>query len=581
MTRKTVHASVLGLLALASAATGQTLPGYELEWADEFNGTAVDQFRWERLNRRDSFNNEKQYYRPEQATVGNGNLRITATNVPLNGKAYRSGLVRTWAEQTYGRWEVRASLPTGQGMWPAIWLLPRNANWPSGGEIDIMENRGSQPTIIGSAYHFGADVASHQYIARDFSYSINGQPASFHGSMHTYAVEWDADRIRYFVNGIPHYTFYRNAAPISSTPMSLILNLAVGGDYGGDPNSSTVFPQHFDVDYVRVYSRDAVDPRLQNSSFESSSGGLFAEWDEYSNSTNVRIDPQPGNARTGSAAVQMFGRFNGSTSNNSGLFQEIPASPGDVFQLNAFARNRPGDVLLGTNTGQIKIEFIDANGQLLDVGRLQVASSSSPTSYQEFLLRRTAPANTKFARAVLEMVQRNNAGGAVNFDDVELRRVAGLMSADLNLDGFADSRDADALLDSLTFDNRLFDFNGDLVISGLDFDLWLDQSFGAVRGDANLDGSVDFDDLLVVAQNYGRTIDGAWATGDFTGEGRVDFDDLLRVAQTYQTSALNVQRTEAFQAEWLAAQSSVPEPTTLMLIPLLAAGLRRQNRMRP
>jgi beta-glucanase (GH16 family) len=560
--------------------TGQALPGYTLQWVDEFNGNSVDGFRWEVLNRRDSFNNEKQYYRPEQVSVGNGNLRLTATNQPLNGKAYRSGLVRTWAEQTYGRWEIRASLPSTQGMWPAIWLLPRNANWPSGGEIDIMENRGSQPTIIGSAYHFGANVSAHQYIWDDFSYSVNGQPVSFHGSMHTYAVDWDADRIRYFVDGIPHYTFYRNAAPISSTPMSLILNLAVGGNYGGDPDASTVFPQHFDIDYVRVYSRNASDPRLQNTSFESTAGEFFGEWDEYSNGFNVRIDSTPAHARSGTVAVQMFGRSTGGTLNNSGLFQEVPASPGQVFQLNAFARNRPGDALLGSNTAQVKIEFIDANGQILDVGRLPVASATTPTAYQEHLLRRVAPANTRFARAVLEMVQRNNAGGSVNFDDVQLQRVHSASSTDLNLDGVTDSRDIDALLDSLTFDNRLFDFNGDLVISRLDVEIWIDSTFDTRRGDVNLDGVVNFNDLLVVAQNYNRINDRTWATGDFTGEGSVNFDDLLLIAQAYQVSSQGASATEQFQTDWLVALHSVPEPTTLALLPV-AAWLMRRPALRP
>ncbi|HQY88660.1 MAG TPA: glycoside hydrolase family 16 protein, partial [Tepidisphaeraceae bacterium] len=123
---------MFGACAFAQA---QDRPGWTLNWADEFSAATINTTRWEKLNRRDSYNNEQQYYTPNQLSIVNNALRITATNQPLDGKPYRSGLVRTWAEQTYGRWEIRASLPTTQGMWPAIWLLPRNTEWPDGGEI--------------------------------------------------------------------------------------------------------------------------------------------------------------------------------------------------------------------------------------------------------------------------------------------------------------------------------------------------------------------------------------------------------------------------------------------------------------
>ena len=106
-------------------------------------GSSIDYSRWEVADREFSPNNELQYYRPEQVTVSGGQLHITATDLPLASKPYRSGLIRTWQEHRYGRWEVRADLPWGKGMWPAIWLLPRYADWPVGGEIDIMENIGS------------------------------------------------------------------------------------------------------------------------------------------------------------------------------------------------------------------------------------------------------------------------------------------------------------------------------------------------------------------------------------------------------------------------------------------------------
>ncbi|MFT3785433.1 MAG: family 16 glycosylhydrolase [Tepidisphaeraceae bacterium] len=558
------RAMLFALGCTASAALGQALPGWTLQWQDDFTAAALDGARWENLTRRDSYNNEKQYYTPSQVTQAGGVLRITASNTPLDGKAYRSGLVRTWAEQTYGRWEIRASLPSTQGMWPAIWLLPRNADWPSGGEIDIMENRGSAPTIVGSAYHYGATVAQHQWIAQDFAYSVNNVPVSFQGSMHTYAVEWDPSRIRYFIDGVPSLTFYNNAAPVSSTPMSLILNLAVGGDYGGDPDGSTVFPQKFDVDYVRVYQR-AATPKLQNTSFETTAGEFFGEWSEYSNAANVKIDGA-GNARTGSKAVQMYGRFDGNASNNSGLFQEVPALAGQVWQTDAWARNRPGDALAGTSVGRVKIEFVNASGDVLQVSQLDAVDASSPQVYRESLVRATAPAGTAFARAVIEMLQKNNGNGSVNFDDVSIGRVTSTAATvgDLNLDGVANSLDVDALLHSAKSGNALFDYTGNGVVDGADVDKFLSSAFHTYRGDIDLNGTVNFADLLVIAANYGKTGSGTWSTGDFDGDGTVNFTDLLLLAGHYGTTTGGT-----FASDWAMAQATVPEP----IRPLSAAAL--------
>lgn len=564
----------VGVASLAvDAVDAQVVPGWNLNWVDNFSGPAVDGLRWEVLTRRDSFNNEKQYYLPAQVSIHLGNLRLTATNEPLDGKAYRSGLVRTWAEQTYGRWEVRASLPTTQGMWPAIWLLPRNANWPSGGEIDIMENRGSEPFTVGSAYHFGATVAQHEYVDRSFGYSINNTPVRFHGNMHTYAVEWDPQRIRFFVNGIPHYTLYGTQVPISSTPMSLILNLAVGGNYGGDPNATTQFPQNFDIDYVRVYSRDASNPKLRNASFEESSGRFFGDWVAYGGGGNVVPEERPELARTGVGAAKIFGRFDGSALNNSGLFQELPAAAGETWQVDAHSLNRPGDALLGGNVARIKLEFLNNSGSVIAAHSMDVANASTPTAYRLHAVRRIAPAGTAFARAVLEMVQVNSAAGAVTFDDAQLSRVTAALPGDLNRDGVLNVPDVDLLLHSLKSVNTLFDFDGSGVIDSADGDAYLSTYFSTVRGDSNLDGRVDFVDLLALARNYGQSGTG-WASGDFTGEGWTDFADLLLVARNYVEPA-------AFEGDWQLALASAPEPSVLALMGSTGLLLmRRGARMR-
>jgi beta-glucanase (GH16 family) len=245
----------------SAAAEVPDVPGWELVWQDEFEGTAVSQENWDVLTRRNSFNNEKQYYVPEQASIVDGKLRITATNQPLDGKLYRSARLESWQTFGPGRFEARIDLPTTRGMWPAFWLLPRAKTWPTGGEIDILENRGSEPMLVSSAYHWQVDpsvpcCSEHEFVFENYTATDNGVPVNFHSGFHTYAVEWEAAQLRFYVDGVLHYMVRETASrPIFENSMNIILNLAVGGDFGGDPNASTVFPQHMDVDYVRVWRR--------------------------------------------------------------------------------------------------------------------------------------------------------------------------------------------------------------------------------------------------------------------------------------------------------------------------------------
>jgi beta-glucanase (GH16 family) len=258
---------MLALAAIAAGVTGADAqipdaPGWKLVWHDEFNGDAVDTDEWDALDRQNSFNNELQYYRPEQASIVDGKLRITATNQPLANKPYRSARLESKQAFAPGRFEARIDLPTTQGMWPAFWLLPIAHPWPTRGEIDIMENRGSQPFLVSSAYHWqtnpGPCCNQHQYVFEEYVAFENGQPVNFHSGFHTYGVEWEATQLRFYVDGVLHYAVNETAnRPIFETPMNIILNLAVGGDFGGNPNGTTVFPQFMDVEYVRVWERQS------------------------------------------------------------------------------------------------------------------------------------------------------------------------------------------------------------------------------------------------------------------------------------------------------------------------------------
>jgi beta-glucanase (GH16 family) len=244
-----------------AAAQVPDMPGWDLVWQDEFDGATVSQDNWDVLTRRNSFNDEKQYYVPEQASIVDGKLRITATNQPLDGKLYRSARLESWQTFGPGRFEARIDLPTTKGMWPAFWLLPRAKQWPTGGEIDILENRGSEPTRVSSAYHWQVDPSAdccdeHEYLFENYSAKVNGVDVNFHSGYHVYAVEWEATQLRFYVDGVLHFSLNENSEmPIFENRMNIILNLAVGGIFDGDPNASTMFPQHMDVDYVRVWQR--------------------------------------------------------------------------------------------------------------------------------------------------------------------------------------------------------------------------------------------------------------------------------------------------------------------------------------
>lgn len=205
-------------------------------------------------------NNELQYYtdRTENITVNNGMLEITARQESFQGSNYTSAKILTKGifERTYGRFEARIQLPFGQGIWPAFWLLGDDSNgsviWPQIGEIDIMEYRGQEPTIIHGSVH-GPGYSAGQAVTD--SYTVpNGR---FDTGFYVFAVEWSPNSIKYFVDDV----LYNEITPddvngewvFNDNTFYIILNVAVGGSFVGAPNASTPFPQTMYVDYVRVY----------------------------------------------------------------------------------------------------------------------------------------------------------------------------------------------------------------------------------------------------------------------------------------------------------------------------------------
>ncbi len=253
---------LLSLLLVPGLVTAQC---YRLVWADEFDGTDLDASKWS-YQIGDGCpdlcgwgNNEEQYYRAENVEVSDGTLKIHVREEAFGGRDYTSARIRTagLASWTTGRFEARMKMPSGgQGYWPAFWMLPEEEHygiWPLGGEIDIMEFAGGVPGRVSGALHFGALFPNNRYVVDEFF------PASgpLDDDFHEYAVEWDPQEIRWYLDGYEYASFTpEDLAPDPwrfDRPFHLLLNVAVGGWFGGPPDGSTVFPDSMVVDYVRVY----------------------------------------------------------------------------------------------------------------------------------------------------------------------------------------------------------------------------------------------------------------------------------------------------------------------------------------
>lgn len=244
---------------------------FEQIFFDDFSGpagSAPDAATWNVAVDGTPNNAEQEYYtnRPQNVSLdGNGNLVLTALQEHyayaaglMSKQAYTSGKLDSAnnVTTTYGRIEARIKLPVGQGMWPAFWMLGANfpqVHWPACGEIDIMELRGSDPNKVNGSLH-APDYNGNGALTG--SYQLDS--GNFGDDFHVFAVEWAPDGIRWLVDGEPYEA--RTVEGIKQLgknwifdhPFYVILNLAVGGNYGGNPNSDTKFPAQMLVDYVKV-----------------------------------------------------------------------------------------------------------------------------------------------------------------------------------------------------------------------------------------------------------------------------------------------------------------------------------------
>jgi len=263
--------AALALLVSAAGVVGQgcsittgVAEELGLVWSDEFDGPegqSPDASRWTFDIGTDWGNDQLEYDtdRPVNVSLdGNGNLAITALEEEYLGRDYTSGRITTSGRfsRTRGRFEARIKLPVGQGIWPAFWLLGSDfsyVGWPECGEIDIMEYRGQLPTVATGALH-GPGYSGGNSLYGVYTLA-SGQ---FNDDFHVFAIDWNTTSITWSVDGIEYLTIEASDLPQGATwvfndDFFIILNVAVGGNYVGDPDETTAFPQTMLVDYVRVY----------------------------------------------------------------------------------------------------------------------------------------------------------------------------------------------------------------------------------------------------------------------------------------------------------------------------------------
>lgn len=258
--------NLAGSVEIVIPATGYTSPtsydGLTLVWEDDFTGTSLSTSNWTFETGRGINgwgNNELQYYRQENTTFQDGNLIITAKKETFNDAAYTSSRIITKDKQTfqYGRIDIRAALPKGQGIWPAFWMLGANfptTNWPMCGEIDIMEmvgGAGREKTVHGTLHWDNA--GSYACTCGDDGFSLSS--GIFTDDFHVFSIVWNTNAITWYVDNVQFHQIDTTPANMSEFDASffLIFNLAVGGNWPGSPDASTVFPQHLIVDYIRVF----------------------------------------------------------------------------------------------------------------------------------------------------------------------------------------------------------------------------------------------------------------------------------------------------------------------------------------
>jgi beta-glucanase (GH16 family) len=263
----TISISLTNSNGVSIPTTGYVSPsnydGLNLIWEDDFTGTTVNAANWtfETGTGNNGWgNNELQYYRQENTSLQDGHLVITAKKEAFSGSAYTSSrmISKDKRAMQYGRVDIRAALPKGQGIWPALWMLGANfssVGWPQCGEIDIMEligGAGNRDKTVYGTLHWD-NAGTHQCTCGDDGFTLPS--GTFADEFHVFSIVWNTNTITWYVDNVQFHQVDTTPAAMSEfdADFYFIINLAVGGNWPGNPDASTVFPQHLIVDYIRVF----------------------------------------------------------------------------------------------------------------------------------------------------------------------------------------------------------------------------------------------------------------------------------------------------------------------------------------
>jgi beta-glucanase (GH16 family) len=295
-----IYISMSVILLQRASIEAQSLDGWALVWSDEFNDTSLDASKWQLELYEGDHGTTTYTNRPENLHVSDGCLVLQARKEYAAGEPYTSTQVstRNKAYWKYGRFDIRAKLPYGRGMWPAIWMMPKRplsyGGWPRSGEIDIMENLGDNTRLLYSTLHYGT---TNQMSQGTFTTSA-GQSLS--DSFHVYTMIWDTGSFAFYIDSVNNYYNIDTWSPDNVSfpkpfdqPFFMIFDLAIGGGWGGPPDSATVFPQKMLVDWIRVYKPQGtaeIERNNKSSFFKNSPVTISGKWIELDLKNGVSVN---------------------------------------------------------------------------------------------------------------------------------------------------------------------------------------------------------------------------------------------------------------------------------------------------
>lgn len=459
-------------LAVALSSTAQNT---EVVFQDDFDGPLNTNIWQPMIGDGSQFgipgwgNNELQYYRAENAWTEDGKLIIEARRENFAGRQYTSARLRTInaVDYTYGTFEASIKLPSTPGIWPAFWMLPTNSvygGWPRSGEIDIMESVNFADRIYGTI-HFGEPQ---QFIGGQFA-----DGTDFSAGFHTYRVDWTPTSIRWFIDG-QLYRSFNNGSWFSSTApdnefapfdqaFHMLLNVAVGGNFPGNPNGSSVFPQRMEIDYVRV-SQPVQTPYLPDGN--PVPGLVEAEHFDTGFPGQSYSDTSPGNG-LGTFRADEDVDIEVSSENGFNVGEIVPTEWLEyTLEVAQAGRYRVDFRVASQSTGgRFRLEL---DGQDL-TGTINTPGTGDWQNWTTISTEVDLPAGT-------QVVRFQNMGFAqerYNLNYMEFTLLEAECLADVNGDGELNGLDFGAWLAAFNASSPAADQNADGEVNGLDFGAWL------------------------------------------------------------------------------------------------------------